>query len=142
MKGWLLIQPYNEYLAATDQTDAEKPGTFILLNREGLFASEGVLPLSYAIKSGGFLRVFAEHEGTKIGANFDVVNNVPDGKNGDYEIKGGRLESEGTFINVAVKEETEFKKFFICHSNTTKGLHLRWELGLDEIVDDEDIKYV
>ena len=142
MKGWLLIQPYDEYLAATNQSDATRPSTFVLLNRESLAPADGVLPLSYAIKTAGFLRVFAEHEETKIGANFNIKNNVPDGHNGDYEIKGGRLESAGTFINVAPKEETEFKKFFICHSNTTHGLHLRWEVGLDEITDDEDVQFV
>ena len=142
MKGWLLIQPYDEYLAATDQTGAERPATFILLTRESLSPTEGVLPLSYAIKSGGFLRVFAEHEDIKIGANFNIKDNVPDGHNGDYEITGGRMESHGVFVNVNPKQDTEFKKFFICHSDTTKGLHLRWEIGLDDIVDDEDIKYV
>ncbi len=34
MKGWLLIQPYDEYLAATNQSDAAKPETYILLKRE------------------------------------------------------------------------------------------------------------
>jgi hypothetical protein len=142
MKGWLLIQPYDEYLAATNQSDAASPATFILLTREGLSPTESVLPLTYAVKTGGFLRVFAEHEETKIGANFNITKNVPEGNNGDYEIKGGRFESHGNFINVTPKEQTEFKKFFICHSNTTKGLHLRWEVGLDEFVDDEGITYV
>jgi hypothetical protein len=142
MKGWLLIQPYDEYLAATNQSDVERPSTFVLLNRESLAPADGILPLSYAIKTAGFLRLFAEHEETKIGAHFNIKDNVPDGNNGDYEIKGGRLESSGTFINVAPKEETEFKKFFICHSNTNKGLHLRWEVGLDEITDDEDVQFV
>ena len=142
MKGWLLIQPYDEYLAATNQSDVEKPSTFVLLNRESLAPADGVLPLSYAIKTAGFLRLFAEHEDTKIGAHFNVKNNVPDGNNGDYEIKGGRLESAGTFINVTPKEETEFKKFFICHSSASHGMHLRWEVGLDEITDDEDVTYV
>jgi|HubBroStandDraft_1064217.scaffolds.fasta_scaffold616879_1 hypothetical protein len=142
MKGWVFIQPYAEYLEATHQSGASKPETFILLNQQSSSIDQGAFPVTYAIKSGNFLRVFAEHEAIKIGANFNIKNNVPGDNNGTYEIKGGRLDGSGIFINVAAKEETDFGKLFICHSNTPDGLHLRWEVGLDEIVNDENITYV
>jgi hypothetical protein len=142
MKGWLLVQPYDEYLEATHQRGAAKPETFVLLNNQLPPGAEGVYPISYAIKSQQFLKLFAENAETKIGANFNIENNVPDGDNGAYEITGGRLGGTGTFVNVAAKEEApDFGKFFICHSNTPNGLHLRWEVGLDEIVDGENLSF-
>jgi hypothetical protein len=146
MKGWLLIQPYTEYLEATNQSDAEKPQTYILLKREAAAAAtEGAAPVMFAIKYAinypDSIKVFAENEGTQIGATFNTRDrdNVPGGNNGAYEIKGSPWESTGTFVNVAEKKETDFLKFFICHSKTPKGLHLRWEVGLDEISDGEII---
>jgi hypothetical protein len=144
MKGWLLIQPYDEYLAATNQSDAAKPETYILLKRESS-AAEGAAPVMYAIKYAinypDSIKIFAENEGTQIGATFNTRDrdNVPGGNNGTYEIKGSPWESTGIFVNVAQKTETDFQKFFICHSNAANGLHLRWEVGLDEVADGEMI---
>lgn len=145
MKGWILIQPYAEYLEATGQSEAAKPETFILLKREASSLAEGAFPVmygvKYAIKYPDSIKIFAEQEGTQIGATFNTRNNEPGGNNGNYEIKGSPLESTGTFVNVAPKKETDFQNFFICHSNTPNGLQLRWEVGLDEISDGDMISY-
>jgi hypothetical protein len=145
MKGWLLIQPYAEYLEATGQSKAEKPETFILLKHESVAAAEGAAPvmfaIKYAIQHPDSMKIFAEQDGTQIGATFNTRNNEPGGNNGAYEIKGSPWESAGTFVNVAEKKETDFPRFFICHSKAPSGLHLRWEVGLDEVSDGEMINY-
>lgn len=144
MKGWLLIQPYDEYLAATNQSEVEKPETYILLKREApapTVAAPVMLAIQFAIHYPDSIKIFAEQEGTQIGATFNTRNNEPGGNNGTYEIKGSPWESAGTFVNVAEKKESDFPKFFICHSNAPSGLHLRWEVGLDEAADGDMISY-
>ena len=143
MKGWLLIQPYAEYLEATNQSEAARPETYILLKREASAAAETTAPVMFAIQFAiqypDSIKIFAEHEGTQIGATFSTRDNEPGGNNGTYEIKGSPWESTGIFVNVAPKKETDFPNFFICHSKAPNGLHLRWEVGLDEVSDGEMI---
>ena len=139
MKGWLLIQTYAEYREATHQSHASSPESFILLNHQSSTTAKGAFPISHSIKVQDFLKVYAEHDGTKVDAKFNIVNNVQDGDNGTYQIKGGRFSGAGTFVNIAPKEESDFKMFFLCHSNSPSGLYLRWEVGISELVEAESI---
>jgi hypothetical protein len=135
MKGWLFIEPQAEYLKTTHQANVKRAETFILLHLQPPPITPGAFPITHSIKDQEFLKIYGEWEGVKINANFNTVNNVQDGDNGAYEIKGGRFNGTGTFVNVTPKEHADFKMFFLCHSNSPNGLFLRWEVGINEIID-------
>jgi hypothetical protein len=133
---YLFVQEYSHYLKPS-YADFEEVAPDIQLS----YAAKGWYPITRSIKRGDFLKVSAERNGVLVEAQFkfDVKANIPKGENGTYEIRHGLFAGKGIFRNVASKENADFRHFFLCHSTTSNGLFLRWQIGADNYVDADAI---
>lgn len=133
MKGYLLIQPPAEFRKYILDKYTED-GT------ELSYMAKGWLPITHAIKEGAFLKVRADLNNIQVEARFNIQPTVvlrdPDNS---YEVQGGVFEGRGTFFKVAREQNPEFNDFFICDSTSRSGRALRWEIGVNQIMDADTV---
>ncbi len=131
IKGYLFIQTVAAYQKPKfDEYDDPVP------DLKPSYAARGWHPITHSIKKEEFLKVYAEREGAgRVDVRFNIQTNIPDGDNGSYQITGGQFAGQGKFVNVATKVNFDFKHFFVCYSTSPNGLFLRWQVGVNEIVD-------
>ncbi len=108
------------------------------------YAGNGWYKITHSIADGDFVKIAAQRDKITVETRFNVVNNVPEGDNGYYEIKGGSFAGNGAYLNISrkrredlgfhAKDNADFTNFFICHSHSwPNGVHfLRWRIALKE----------
>ncbi len=131
VKGYLRIEPPAEYLknilAAYAESDPRS------------YAGKGWLPVTTSIKEGEILKVYAERETIRIDARFNIQQNSQDADDARYEIRGGQFSGNGIFLDVSEEQHSDFQHFFVCNSTTSRGVLLRWEVGVNAILDADSI---
>jgi len=110
------------------------------------YSGNGWCKITHSIVDGEFLKIAGQRDIITVEARFNMVNNVPEGDNGFYEIKGGSFAGKGTFLNILrmpredldfqARDSADFTHFFICHSHSSpKGIHfLRWRIALKDFL--------